>query len=80
MKLVQYNECLVSIVDTDGLCFSTRESVATLLITQPYVSGCLRVIRSMWYIKVYSPGTYFPKAYDIIIKTYHKLHTKNKSQ
>ena len=36
MKLVQYNECLVSIVDT-------RVSVATVLITHPCVSWCFRV-------------------------------------
>ena len=39
IKLVQYNECLVSIVNTDG----TRASVATVLTMHPCISKCLRV-------------------------------------
>ena len=43
MELVQYNECYFSSVDIDGLVFSTRTSVATVLNEHPCVSSCLWV-------------------------------------
>ena len=43
MKLVQYNEYLISIVDTDGLMLSTRASVAKVVTTHPCITRCLGV-------------------------------------
>ena len=45
-KLIQYNEYLVSVVDTDALVlYSTRASVATMLSTNP-LQSCLWVMSS----------------------------------
>ena len=49
MKLVQYNNCLVSIIDTDGLVFSPRASLVTVLNKHACVSGRLCVNISFQY-------------------------------
>ena len=44
---MQYNEYLISTVDADGLWFSTRASVATVLSMHSYISSCLWVNLAM---------------------------------
>ena len=55
VKLVQYNECLISIADTDGLCFSTRAPVA-IARARPAVPLGLWSITSSLCGNFYVPG------------------------
>ena len=47
-KMVPCNGFLISTVGTDGLCFSTRTSVATVLSMHQCISGCLWVDKDKW--------------------------------